>query len=300
MKRPVGEGSLTAAAVTVSPIVRAAAWMAGALFSFMAMAIAGRQLSADLTTFQILFFRSAIGLIVVVGLLLRGSRRFASNRLGLHLLRNVAHFGGQYGWFYGLAFIPLAQVFAIEFTVPIWTALMAVPFLGERLSRPRMAAVGLGVIGLLLILRPGLDAVHPAALAVLGGAVLFAISNIATKKLAASEAPLTILFYMTFVQLVLSLFPAISDWILPAAWMWPWLLVVGLSALSAHYCMASAFALADATVVVPMDFLRLPLIALVGAIFYGEPLEWLVLVGGALMLFGNWINIQAERRREAL
>ncbi|NJN16677.1 MAG: DMT family transporter [Oscillochloris sp.] len=274
--------------------------MAGALFSFMAMAIAGRQLSADLTTFQILFFRSAIGLIVVVGLLLRGSRRFASNRLGLHLLRNVAHFGGQYGWFYGLAFIPLAQVFAIEFTVPIWTALMAVPFLGERLSRPRMAAVGLGVIGLLLILRPGLDAVHPAALAVLGGAVLFAISNIATKKLAASEAPLTILFYMTFVQLVLSLFPAISDWILPAAWMWPWLLVVGLSALSAHYCMASAFALADATVVVPMDFLRLPLIALVGAIFYGEPLEWLVLVGGALMLFGNWINIQAERRREAL
>ncbi|HMQ32227.1 MAG TPA: DMT family transporter [Chloroflexaceae bacterium] len=282
------------------PVATAAAWMAGALLSFMAMAVGGRELAGELSTFQILFFRSLVGLAVIGLLLWRAGWRLARTaRLGLHLVRNLAHFGGQFGWFLGLGYIPLAEVFAIEFTTPIWTAIWAALLLRERLTGPRLAAIALGVAGLLLILRPGLQSVHPAALAVLAGAVGYALSHTLTRRLALADAPLTILFFMTVIQLPLGLIPSLPSWRWPAAELWPWLVVVGLTALSAHYCMARALALADATVVVPLDFLRLPLIAVVGALFYGEPLAPLVLAGAALMLLGNWVNLRAEGRRRA-
>jgi len=270
----------------------------GALVSFMAMAIGGRELSAELSTFQILFFRSLIGLLVIT--LLGGrsrGRHLVTRHIGVHMLRNGAHFVGQFGWFYGLAFIPLSDVFAVEFTTPIWTALWAAVLLRERLTRPRIVAIGFGVVGLLIILRPGLQSVHPAALAVLIGAVGYALSHTLTKKLAHVDHPLTILWYMTLIQLPLGLIPSLFQWVTPSYALWPWLLVVGLSALSAHYCMTRAFALADATVVVPLDFLRLPLIAVVGFLFYQESLNWGVLLGAAIMLLGNWINISAEQAR---
>jgi drug/metabolite transporter (DMT)-like permease len=286
------------AAAATNNVVVAAAWMGGALLSFMAMAVAGRELSAELTTFQILFFRSVVGLAAVCLLLSRfGWGQIRTRQPGLHLVRNLAHFGGQFGWFYGLAFIPLAEVFAIEFTLPIWTAFWAALLLGERVTAPRMAAVALGVAGLLIILRPGAEAVSPAALAVLASAVCYALAHTLTRRLALADAPLAILFYMTVIQLPLGLIPSLADWATPSAALWPWVLLVGLTALTAHYCMARALALAPATVVVPMDFLRLPLIAVVGALFYGEALEWPVLAGAAVMLLGNWINISAERRR---
>lgn len=282
-------------------VVFAALWMSGALLSFMAMAVGGRELAAELSTFQILFFRSLVGLIVVGWLLMRGGQRqVRSPPLGLHLVRNLAHFGGQFGWFYGLAFIPLAEVFAIEFTAPIWTAIWAALLLGERITAPRLAAVGLGLTGLLIILRPGIQSVHPAALAVLAGAVCFALTHTLTRRLALSETPLAILFYMTLIQAPLALAPSLAGWTTPSLPIWPWILVVGLCALSAHYCMARALTLAPATVVVPMDFLRLPLIAVVGALAYGEPLEWTVLPGAVVMLAGIWINVRAEHQRLAL
>jgi drug/metabolite transporter (DMT)-like permease len=274
--------------------------MSGALFSFLTMAIGARELSGALGTFEILFFRSLIGLIAVSLLLTRhGWRQIATTRLGVHIVRNTAHFGGQFGWFYGIAFIPLAEVFAIEFTVPVWTALLAALLLGEDITRPRLIAVVLGVIGVWMILRPGAAVVHPAAIAVLLGAVGYATSHTLTKKLSGSDTPLAILFYMTLIQLPLGLVPALSRWVVPGLTAWPWLVAVGLTALSAHYCMTRAFQLADATVVVPMDFLRLPLAAVVGFFFYAEKIEWWVLAGAVVIFAGSLINIRAERRKLA-
>jgi len=268
--------------------------MAGALVSFMSMAIAGRQLSAELTTFQILFFRSLVGLVVVLALFQHwGWKRAKTRVFGRHLLRNVAHFGGQYGWFYGIAFIPLTEVFAIEFTVPIWTAILATIFLGERMNQLRVLAVVLGFAGILVILRPGVAAISVPALAVLGGALCYAISHVFTKRLSATESPLTILFYMTVIQLPLGLVPALPHWVWPSAALWPWVGVVALTALSAHYCLTRAFQLADATVVIPMDFLRLPLIAVVGFLFYGETLQIWVLVGALIVCAATWLNLKS-------
>jgi len=280
-----------------TPALRAAFWMSGALVSFMAMAIAGRELSTELTTFQILFFRSLIGLVVVAALLQHaGWKQIRTNVFGAHVLRNVAHFGGQYGWFYGIALIPLTEVFAIEFTVPIWTALFATLVLGERMSTRRALAVGLGFAGVLVILRPGFAVISVAALAVLGGAFCYAISHIFTKRLSATQTPLTILFYMTVIQLPLGLVPALPRWVWPSAALWPWVCVVAVTALSAHYCLTRAFQLADASVVVPLDFLRLPLIAVVGYFAYGETINVWVPVGAAIVFVATWLNLSSTNR----
>lgn len=276
-------------------MLKAILWMVGALFSFSSMAIGGRELSQDLSTFQILFFRSVVGLIVVSILLaLYGWQQIKTEKFGLHIWRNLAHYGGQYGWFYGIAFIPLAEVFALEFTVPIWVALLAPFALGERFTRARLFAVVLGFIGVLVVLRPSGAIIDPAALAVLGAAVGYATSTLFTKKLSKTDSGLAIIFYMTLIQLPLGFFPALADWVTPTAQLWFWLVVVGIGALSAHYCMVRALALVDATIVAPLDFLRLPLIALVGFLFYEEGVDGFVLLGALLMVLGNYANIRAE------
>ena len=280
------------------PVVNASLWMLGALSSFTAMAIGGRELSAEIGTFEILFFRSVVGLAIIGALLSRyGWRQVSLRRFPLHFARNLAHFGGQFGWFYAIALIPLAQVFAIEFTTPIWAAGLAVVLLGERMTRARLAAIALGIAGMLIILRPGGAAVGSGSLAVLAAAACYALSHVLTRKLARTETVLAILFYMTVIQLPLAVLPMLAHWVTPSPALWPWVAVVGATALSAHYCFTRALMLADVTVVVAMDFLRLPLVAVAGLVFYGEKLDWLVLVGAAVMLVGNFINILAERAR---
>jgi drug/metabolite transporter (DMT)-like permease len=170
--------------------------------------------------------------------------------------------------------------------------------LGEQITRARLTAITLGVAGVILILRPGLALISPASLAVLGGAFCYALSHTLTRRLALVDTPLAILFYMTLIQLPLGFATSILNWAAPSIAMLPWIIVVGISALSGHYCMAKALAIADAVVVVPLDFMRLPLIAGVGALFYHESLDWLVLAGGAVMFAGNLINIRAEEKKE--
>ncbi len=275
-------------------IIRATLWMLGAIVSFSTMAIAGRELSAELTTFQILFFRSLAGFFLMVVLLSRtGWWQLKTRYPGIHLLRNVIHYGGQYGWFYGIALIPLAEVFAIEFTMPIWTALLASLILGERIGWQRALAIAIGFVGVLVMLRPGIAAISPAALAVLAAAFAYAFAHTLTKRLSGTDSPMAILFYTTAVQLPLALLPALRDWTWPSLAAWPWVIGVGATALSAHYCLTRAFILEDATVVMPIDFLRLPFIAVIGYIFYDEPLEFWVFVGAVIVFAGSWLNLKA-------
>ena len=280
-----------------SPVTLAAAWMLGALLSFLAMALGGRELSSGLSTFQILFFRSLVGLVVIALLvaLRTGLQPLRSGRVGAHVSRNVFHFGGQFGWFFAISAIPLAEVFAIEFTIPIWTALLAAFFLGERLSRARLLALLLGIGGVLVILRPGASMVQPAALAALLGAIAYAAAHVQTKRLTTTESPMTVLFYMTLVQLPLGLAGAATDWRPVLAVHAPWLIVVGLSALSAHYCLTRALKLADVGVVLPMDFLRLPMVAVLGYWLYGETVGIFFVLGTAMILLGNLFNLRSAQ-----
>lgn len=274
-------------------VTKAAAWMLGALFSFTAMALSVRELSSTMSTFQLLFFRSLVGLIFVGFLIWRaGPGVLKSQQLGLQVFRNIIHYGGQFGWFVGIALLPLAEVFAIEYTTPIWTMIFAIPILGERLTRMRVLIAAIGFTGVLVILRPGIEIIDIGALAVIGAAICYAFAHVFTKKLSTTDSTLAILFYMTVVQLPLGLIPSLNDWYWPLLNEWPLIIIVGLSALSAHYCLTTAFRLADASVVAPMDFLRLPLAATFGFLVYNEPLDPYVFLGALIIMSGIYLNIR--------
>lgn len=275
--------------------------MSGAVLSFCAMAIAARELlSAHLGVFAVLFYRTMVALLIVLAVALPRGVSLRTSLFGVHLWRNLFHLGGQWSWVYALGALPLATVFAIEFTSPIFTALLALAFLGERMNAGRVAMLALGFAGVLVILKPGLAAVQPAALVMIFGSFCFAVQFIGTKRLAGTDAPLTVLFWMSVIQTPVCLVAALPTWTTPALADLPWIGVMGAGSFTAHYCMTRAMRQADATLVVPVDFFRLPLIAVVGALFYGEPFDPAVLLGAALIFAGTWFSLARESRRVAL
>jgi drug/metabolite transporter (DMT)-like permease len=278
--------------------LRGVLWMGGAVLSFSAMAVAARQLLAHMGPFQVLFVRSVIMLAIVLLVVAQSRNAVTSTRrLPLHVLRNVVHFAGQYCWVFAIGALPLATVFAIEFTMPVWTAILAALLLKEKLTPNRIAMLVLGLAGVLIILRPGVSVFHPAALVALAASLFYAGNMIATKRLAATDSPLAILFWMSVVQTPLSLVTAIPQWVAPPPADLPWMAVMGIGSYAAHYCMSRAFKLADATVVVPIDFIRLPLIAVVGAVFYAEPFDPMILAGAAIIFAGTYTSLRQETRR---
>ena len=277
--------------------------MTGALLSFSAMAVSIRGLAGTLSIFEILTARSAVAVMVLLSLAaLRPEVRIGlrPRRMGLNLLRNSIHFASQFAWALGITLLPFATVFALEFSMPVWVAILAIIFLGERLTLGRIGVIVLGLIGVLIILRPGLDAFRPAALLVLGAAFGFAAFNILTKKLTATESTFGIVFWMNAMQLPMGLAGSDPSFVIKLGVpQLPWLLGVGIAGLSAHYFLTNAFRSGDATLVVPLDFLRLPLIAIIGWLFFGEPLDLFVFAGALLMIVGILWNLRSETRRFA-
>ncbi|MFN5998615.1 MAG: DMT family transporter [Paracoccaceae bacterium] len=279
----------------------AAAWMTGAIAAFTAMAVATRQIKGVHDTFEILAFRSMIGwgIVVVVGLALGQLNRVRTDRLGSHVLRNLFHFSGQSLWFYAVTMIPLAQVFALEFTSPIWVILLAPIFLGERLNRRKVAAAALGFAGVWIVARPDFGALEPGVLAAAGAAVFFAATTLMTKVLTRGEAIISILFWLTLMQAVLGcLAMALSGPItLPTLSTLPWLGLIAVAGITAHLCLTTALSLAPASVVVPVDFARLPIIAAIGWIFYNEAVELSLFLGAGLIFLGIWITLGSGASR---
>jgi len=280
---------------------RAALWMTGAIASFSAMAVAGREVSFALDTFEIMMYRSAFGFVVVVLVLTLTGKlgQVTTRNLGLQVMRNLVHFSGQNLWFFAITAIPLAQVFALEFTAPLWVIVLAPFVLGERLTPTRAMAAAIGFVGILIVARPSPDTLNVGVFAAAAAAVFFAFTNMFTKKLTRSHSVANIMFWLTLLQLGFGVIAAgyDGDIALPDATTLPWLLVIALGGLLAHFCITNALSIAPAAVVMPIDFARLPTIAVVGMLLYGEPLDIWVFVGAAVIFVGNYLNIQSETRR---
>jgi drug/metabolite transporter (DMT)-like permease len=168
--------------------------------------------------------------------------------------------------------------------------IIAAIFLRERITARKLASVGLGLIGVAVIVKPGPQLLDPGAVIMLVAALCFAITFILNKSLLSTEHPLTIVFYMTLIQLPLGALMAGADWTMPEPWMWPWVMAIALTGLSAHYCVSKSMQLAQVSVVMSLDFLRLPIVATIGMVLYGETLDVAVLFGGAIMLAANLVN----------
>ena len=277
--------------------IQAILWMVGTLISLSLMGLAARELSEVYSTVQILFARNAVGFAVVLAIMLRAGVGIArTQRVGFHALRNLFHITAVGCWFYGISQLPLAEVFVLESTLPIWAVVLAAPFLGERFTAARIVAVVLGFAGILIILRPGIAIIDPVALIVLLAAFLFAAANVSTKALTRTEGPLTILFWMFLLQLIASAIVGAHGIFLPEPVYWLWIAAIGLTGIAAHYCTARSLSLADASLVLPMHYLRVPLIAWLGWLIYGETAEIWLWVGAVVIFAGTMVNVRGESR----
>ncbi len=274
----------------------AALWMAGWLSLMLIMAVAGREATRELNVFEIMEVRSALGFFLLYPLILRsgGFGALKTSRLRQHVARNLIHYAAQLGWFFALTLIPIGQVVAIEFTMPIWTAILAASFLGERMTAWKTAAIVLGLVGVIVIVRPATGEVNPGQLIALGAAVGFGISMALLKSLTRTDSALKVMFWMLVVQSLAGLFPTLYFWSWPSTHAWGWMFVIAICGTYSHYCLANAMRYADATVVVPMDFLRVPLTATVGWLVYSERLDAVTLLGATLILSGNLLNLKAS------
>lgn len=281
--------------------MRAALWMTGAITAFSAMAISVRELQGAHDTFEIMAARSAVGLLIVAAVALATGqlKDVRTNRLGGHVLRNAIHFTGQNLWILAVTLIPLAQVFALEFTAPVWVLVLSPLLLGEKITRPRLVAAVLGFVGILIVARPNVQTLNVGVVAAAASAICFALTNISTKVLTRHEGIVSILFWLTLMQLVLGCVLALWDGVVrwPTAASLPWLVAIGVTGLAAHVCLTSALRLASASFVMPIDFIRLPVIAVAGMVLYGESVDAAVLVGAAVIFAGNYINVWSETRR---
>ncbi|MBX3596804.1 MAG: DMT family transporter [Rhizobiaceae bacterium] len=273
---------------------KAALWMGAWLALMLGMTVAGREVTAELSVLQLMELRSVLGFFMFLPpvFLAGGFKAMKTQRMGAHISRNIAHYVGQALWLYALTLIPLAHLISIEFTTPIWTAPLAVVFLGERLNARKLGALVLGLIGVMIIVRPGATELDPGHLVVLASALAFAASLVLVKSLTRTETVVCIIFWMLAIQSIIGLIPALATWEWPRAALWPWILTAAFCGSFGHYCLARALVHADATVVVPMDFMRLPLTALIGYLFYNESIDLMTALGAGLILCGNLVNLQ--------
>ncbi len=286
----------------IPPAIRGAGWMLVTMLSFVAMAVAGRELAHSMSPFETVMMRSLVGLGVLLPLAARdGFRPFRTRQLRLHGARNSIHFLGQVAWFFALGVLPIAEVTAIEFTMSLWAIVFAGLFIGEAIDGQRWWTIAIGFLGVLVILRPGAAAIHPASLIMLAGAACYGASITMTKSITSGgDSAFAVVLYMNLIQLVLGAAGTAFDWATPAWHDAPWIALVGTCALAAHYSFARALALADVSVVSPIDFLRLPTVALVGFLAYRETVDIWVWAGAALVIAANWYNIwRASRRARA-
>lgn len=279
----------------------AAAWMLGAIVSFTSMAIAGREIAVELDTFEIMMYRSFIGiaLVLIVSTLAGTRHQINRQQFGTHLIRNVSHFTGQNFWFYSITVLPLTQVFALEFTMPIWAMFFAIFVLGESLTKMRVFTAVIGFLGILIVTRPWLHGLSFGIITAALAAIGFAGSAVFTRKLTRTQSITCILFWLTVLQAVFGVVCATydGDVAFPTAKFIPWLLLISFAGLIAHFCLTKALSLAPAAVVMPIDFARLPVVALIGVLLYNEPIEVVVIIGAVVIFAANYANILVETRK---
>lgn len=288
-------GIIARAAALPGP-VRGVLWVVLATALFALVPISVRDLSDTMSSSEIVFFRSAIGVAIMTAYFWsRGFGRLRTTKPGLHIWRAVLNFIGMVMWFYALGRMPIADAVAIHFTLPLFVVVLAAVFLGERPELRRSLATVVGFLGVLVILRPGFVEVSLAAMGVLASAALYAGTVILIKKVVRTDTAAVVNFYSNLIMLILSILPAAYDWTAPAWGDAPAIVLLGLSGAAAPYCVARALAAADATLVAPFDFLRLPFTAVMAYLFFAEaPPVWTWL--GAAVIFASTYYIA---RREA-
>lgn len=269
-------------------------WMVVAAFFFAVAAGLVRHISTNIDAFEQAFWRQFLGLLIILPFVWRnGLIGLRTRQLKTNLLRNLAGYTGISLYFYSVTLIPLAESLALQFTLPLFTIIFAMLILGENVGAHRWTATVVGFLGALVILRPGMIAVEIGALVALTAAACLAMSDTLVRRLSRTESTLMIVFYGYLLQVPLAFAVALPDWVTPSAADWPWLLALGACSFIAQWGLSRAFVLAEASLVSPILFLRLPIVAVIGYFFFAQiPDLWTWV--GAVIIFGS--SYYAARR----
>jgi drug/metabolite transporter (DMT)-like permease len=282
----------------MSPTVRGALWMTVAAFFFTVMAVAVRYLSGEIPPVEMVAARSVVAITTVGPWLMRGGMAgLRTHRPGLLAFRAVITAVAVYTWFYALGYLKLADAVTLHFTLPLFGVVLAVLILREHVGLHRWGATIVGFIGVLVVLRPGINEFTLATAAVLVSAACYALASIQSKILMRTENAGIIVFYMNAFVVVFIAVPTAIQWVTPTPWQAGLLIAVGGCNTLAQLAIQKSFHAADASAVLPFDFLRLPITALAGFVLFAERPDIWTWTGAGIIFASAWYIAFRERKR---
>ena len=270
-------------------------WMIGTIICFCLMGVTIKELSFKYNSFEIQNFRNILCiLIILLFYIFNNNIKISTKQFKNNLIRNFFHFIGQSGWTYGLTVLPLATVFSIEFTMPIWATIIAIVIFKDKLTVFKFIFLTLGMIGTWVIVVPDTNTINANCIIVLISAIFYAFAHNYTKILTKTDNTISVIFWMSLIQLP---FTIIGSLLLGKIQFnifneLPLIILLALSALGAHFCLTSALRAGEPSLVLPIDYLRLPLIYLVGWYLYNESLSTNIIVGSIMIMTGAFILIK--------
>ena len=265
------------------------AWMLGFIINISIMAISIRELSLKYTSFEIQNFRNIFSIIIIILIfMVTKNTNLNTFQLKNNFIRNIFHFIGQSAWTWGLTVLPLAVVFSLEFTMPIWAVIIAIVLLKEKITLNKICFLIIGLMGTWIIFMPDTKYIGFYNIIVLCSAITYAIAHNFTKKLTSTDSILSILFFMSIIQLPFSLVGSLIIGNIQYNIMMeiPLIILLTVTSLLAHYSLSSALKYSDASIVLPIDYIRLPLIVFIGWYYYDEKISTNVVIGSILIIFG--------------
>ena len=282
----------------MSNIQRGALWMVLAGFSFTAMLVCVRSLDGRYPSVEVVFFRALAGLVFVIPPLLKhGLVGLHTKRFPMHVSRASFSLLAMIAYYYGVAFVPLADATTYSFIIPLFVILGAVLFLREKVDGQRWAATIIGFIGVMVVLRPGHGGLSAPVLVMLLSVLFYAGAWISMKFLTRTESASVIVFYQNIMIVPLALIPTLFLGSLPTLGDLAILIAVGLTGSYAHYCQARSFGAADASAVMPFDFLRLPFSVTCAWFLFGETTDWWSWLGAVIIFGATYYSTWHEARK---
>jgi len=272
-------------------------WMLAATLLFVFMHAAIRNIAGEINAFEIAFFRNLFGLIFLAPVFLRhGMAPLRTRNFRMHFWRAVINLINMVAFYFGLALTPLAEATALNFTAPLFTTLLATVFLGETVRIRRTIALAVGLVGAIVILRPGFEAINPGALFVIFAAVLWGGIMIMIKVMARTDSSLTITVWVLILMSVMSFPPALFVWQWPTLAQCGWLTFIAVTGTIGQLMLAQALKEAEATSIMPIDFFRLVWAAVLGYLAFGEVPDLFTWTGG-IMIFGSATYIAFREKK---
>ena len=276
-------------------VAKAAALLIAGEIVLALMAAVIKYLSAQMPSEMIVFFRNLFGLLFVIPMAARsGLGQLRTRRLGLHLLRAVSGFCAMFGFFYVVGNMPLAEATLVKLTAPIFLPLIALAWLGERIGRPTVMAIALGLAGGVVVLRPGGAAFNSAALVGLAAAAAASLAKVCIRRMADTEPSSRVVFYFAIFATLISAVPLLFRWTQPPPQAWAFVVALGLLGTLGQLLVTRAFQLSTPGEVGPYTYTSVVFASLIGWLWWGEALSFSVLLGSVLVIGAGILNLRGN------